>query len=288
VITSLDLVQALANGLALGAVLALTAVGLSLVYGVIGIPNFAHGDMLTCAMYAAFGLWALWGLDPLIAAPIAAVALGVLSYLLYRGVIRRVLGFDQRLILATFGASILLRGVLQLAASADTRRVEGGLVAGLRVSVEGVALSGPQLAMSAGALLTTGAIAVLVHHTRIGHALQAVGEDQQAAALMGIRPDRMFALAWILAGVTTGVGGALLITQYTVDPLAGTTFGLLSFVAVALGGFGSVLGAAAGGLALGAAQGMIGLVLPDWTMALAFMLFLAVLIARPHGLAGQR
>lgn len=287
-ISLLDLAQALVNGLALGAVLALTSVGLNIVFGTMDVPNFAHGDMLTAGMYVGFGAWALWGLDPLIALPIAAAALGALGYLVYRGVISRVLAAGQNLIVATFGVSILLRGLLQLGFTADTRRVEGGLVSNVRLSLGGVALAGPQLAMSAGALLCTAAIAFVVHRTRLGHALQAVGEDPQAAALMGIRPARMFAVAWILAGITTGIAGTLLITQFTIDPLAGSTFGLLSFVAVALGGFGSIMGAAVAGLLLGAVQGVVGLFWPEWTVASALVVYLVVLIAVPRGLRGTR
>lgn len=285
----LDLIQALVNGLSLGAVFALAAVGLTLVFGVMNVPNFAHGEFIMLAMYVAFFMWALWGLDPLASIPIAAAVLATVGFLLYRGVIRRVIGTTPLAqIIVTFGLLTLLRGLAQFLWTPDTRRVDNPAVRDIRLAVGGVVLGGPQLAIIVGALGCTGAVAWLIHRTELGHAIQAAGEDPAAAALMGINPNRMYALVWTLAGATTGVAGALLLNQFAVDPLAGATFGLISFVAVALGGFGSVSGAAIAGVVLGVIQAVVGLYIPAYTLAAALAVYLLVLVVRPQGLRGMR
>jgi branched-chain amino acid transport system permease protein len=285
----LNLAQAIADGAFLGAVFALAAVGLSLIFGVTNMVNFAHGEFIMLGMYIGFVCWSLAGLDPLAAIPVAAIGMALVGLVVYRGVIRPILGSVQLAqLVVTFGLLTLLRGVAQLVFSASPRRVPDPLVSDWRVSIAGVALTGAQLVSAAGALVCTGALAWLVHRTDLGRALQAVGEDAGGAALMGIDADRMFALSWVLAGMSTGVAGALLINSFSIDPLAGGNFGIMSFVAVALGGFGSVLGAAAAGLVLGVVQGVVGLYLPGYTLTAALGIYLLVLVVRPRGLRGTR
>lgn len=285
----LNLAQAIADGAFLGAVFALAAVGLSLIFGVTNMVNFAHGEFIMLGMYVGFVCWSLAGLDPLAAIPIAAIGMGVVGFAVYRGIIRPILGSVQLAqLVVTFGLLTLLRGIAQLVFTASPHRVSNPLVSGIRVSIGGVALTGAQLVSAVGALVCTGALAWFVHRTETGRALQAVGEDAGGASLMGIDPDRMYALSWVLAGISTGVAGALLINNFSIDPLAGATFGIMSFVAVALGGFGSVLGAAVAGLALGIVQGVVGLYLPGYTLTAALGIYLLILVVRPTGLRGTR
>lgn len=285
----LDLAQALTNGAFLGAVFALAAVGLTLVFGVTNMINFAHGDFIMLAMYVGFVCWSLAGLDPLVAIPIAASTLCLVAVLIYGSVIRPVLGSTVLAqMVVTFGLLTLLRGVVQFVFTATPRRIDEPVVSGIRLVVGGVAITGAQLVSALGALAATGALAAFVHRTETGRALQAVGEDPAGAALMGINADRMYGLAWALAGVSTGVAGALLINSYGIDPLAGAAFGIMSFIAVALGGFGSVLGAALAGLLLGLVQGVVGLYLSGYTLTAALGIYLLVLVVRPQGLRGTR
>jgi branched-chain amino acid transport system permease protein len=285
----LDLVQALTNGAFIGAVFALAAVGLTLIFGVTNMINFAHGDFIMLAMYVGFVSWSLAGLDPLVAIPIAAITLTIVAVLVYVGVIRPVLGSTQLAqMVVTFGLLTFLRGVVQFAFTATPRRVEDPWVGGIRVVIGGVAFTGAQLVSAAGALVCTAALAWFVHRTETGRALQAVGEDPAGASLMGINANRMYGLAWALAGVSTGVAGALLINNFGIDPLAGAAFGIMSFIAVALGGFGSVLGAALAGLLLGVVQGVVGLYLSGYTLTAALGIYLLVLVVRPQGLRGTR
>jgi len=285
----LDLAQAIADGVFLGAVFALAAVGLSLVFGVTNMVNFAHGDLIMMGMYLGFVCWSIAGLDPLASIPIAALGMAAIAFGVYRGLIRPVLRSSPLAqLVITFGVLTLLRGVAQVVFTAAPQRVSNPLVGHLRVALGGVAVTGAQLASGAGALACTAALAWLVHRTETGRALQAVGEDAGAASLMGINPDRMRALAWALAGVSAGVAGALLINSYSIDPLAGSTFGIMAFVAVTLGGFGSIIGPAVAGLALGVAQSVVGLYLPGYTLAAALAVYLLVLVVRPQGLRGAR
>lgn len=285
----IDFLQALTNGAFLGAVFALAAVGLTLIFGVTNMINFAHGDFIMLAMYVGFVCWSLAGLDPLVAIPIAAVTLALVAILVYAGIIRPVLGSTQLAqMVVTFGLLTFLRGVVQFAFTADPRRVDDPVVSQVRIVVGGVAVTGAQLVAASGALVATCALAWFVHRTEMGHAMQAVGEDAAGASLMGINANRMYALAWALAGVSTGVAGALLINSFGIDPLAGATFGIMSFIAVALGGFGSVLGAALAGLLLGIVQGVVGLYLSGYTLTAALGIYLLVLVVRPQGLRGTR
>jgi branched-chain amino acid transport system permease protein len=234
-------------------------------------------------------MWSLFGLDPLIAVPIAAVAMAVVGYAVYRGVIKPVLGSTTLAqIIVTFGLSTLLRGIAQFAWTPDPRTVSTPLVGSVRLVIFGIVVTGPQVVSAVGALICTAALAWFVYRTDTGRAMQAVGESRENAALMGINPDRMYALAWTLAGTATGVAGALLINNFEVDPTAGVSFGLMSIVAVALGGFGSVIGAAIAGLAIGVVQGAVGLYLPSYTVAVALGVYLLVLVIRPQGLRGTR
>lgn len=284
-----ELPQALVNGVLLGAVFALAAVGLTLVFGVMDVVNFAHGEFLMLGMYAGFFAWSLWGLDPMVSFPLAGLAIGLVGLLVYRGVIGRVLsGPPLNQVVATFGFGVLLRGAAQYGFSADTRKVTRPWSESIRFEVGGVVIGGPQLLTALGALACTLLVSWFVDRTETGTALRAVGEDRAAAALQGLDVERLFSLAWVIAGATTGVAGALLMNSYLASPEAGVTFGLISFVVVALGGFGSIGGAATAGLGLGVVQGVVGAYAANYTLAAALGLYLLVVLVRPQGLVGTR
>jgi len=284
-----DFAQALVGGLLLGAVFALVAVGLTLIYGVMDIVNFAHGEMVMVGMYASFFAWSLVGLDPLVSLPIAGVSIGLVGGLMYLGVIGPVLGKSPLAqVIATFGVQVFLRGLAQFLWTPDTRTVRHAWAEGVRLHLGGVVVGGPQLVMAGGALLTTLGVAALMNRTRLGGAIRAAGEDPAAAALMGIDPRRMYALAWVIAGTATGLAGGLLMNAYSASPTAGVTFVLMAFVVVALGGFGSITGAAIAGLLLGAAQGVVGRYASSYTLVAALAVYLLVVLFRPRGLLGTR
>lgn len=284
-----DLSQAVVNGLLLGAVFALVAVGLTLIYGVMDIINFAHGEMVMLGMYTSFFAWSVLGLDPILSVPIAGVSIAITGAVMYFGAVGRVLGKSPLAqVIVTFGIQVFLRGLAQFLWTPNTRTVPRPWAGELRWSVAGVVIGGPQVIMAVGALLATLAVAYFMNRTRLGGAVRAAGEDPGAASLMGIDPRRMYALCWVIAGVATGVAGALLMNSYSASPTAGVTFVLIAFVVVALGGFGSITGAAFAGLLVGVAQGVVGLYAPSYTLAVALALYLVIVLVRPQGLLGIR
>jgi branched-chain amino acid transport system permease protein len=284
-----DFAQAVVNGLLIGAVFALVAVGLTLIYGVMDIVNFAHGELLMLGMYASFFAWSLFGVDPLLSLPIAGVSVAVTGALMYFGVVGPVLGSSPLAqIIATFGIQVFLRGLAQFLWTPNTRTVTHSWAGDTRWRLGEVVIGGPQLIMAVGAVLATGAVALFMNRTKVGGAIRAAGEDAGAAALMGIDPRRMYALAWAVAGAATGLAGGLLMNAYSASPTAGVTFVLMAFVVVAFGGFGSIAGAAVAGLLVGVAQGIVGLYAPSYTLAAALALYLLVVLVRPQGLLGTR
>jgi branched-chain amino acid transport system permease protein len=282
--------QTVVSGLLLGAVLALIAVGLTLIFGVVDIVNFAHGEFLMLGMYIAFFSWSFWGMDPLFAAPLAALAVGGLGVLSYVTVVRPAMrGTLLSQIFVTFGLLIFLRGAAQALFSSSFRGVQGSIVSGAGFNLGGVSVPGPQLVAAIGSLIATGAIGWLVWRKRVGKALMATSQDREAAAMLGINPHRMFALAWLIGGIATGVAAALVVAYQPVHPNAGVAYGLPAFVIVALGGFGSIGGAFVAAFLVGLIENVAGFYLPAQYKELwIFLLFLIVVIARPQGLLGRR
>lgn len=280
--------QALVSGLLIGFVFALIAAGLSLIFGVMDIVNFAHGEFLMLSMYLSYFLHTLLGWDPVAALPLNAAALFALGVAVYYLLIKRVLKAPMLAqIFATFGLGVFLQNLAIWLWLPDFRTVGDTWLTG-RMEVLGVFVSRPQAAAAVGAVVTTGGLFWLLTRTEVGRALLATAEDRQAAALMGIDPDRMFALAWGLGAACVGVAGALLSTFYYVFPQVGAVFGLIAYVAVALGGFGSVAGAFIGGIIIGAVESLAGVfVAPALKNVFVFGIYLAVVLLRPRGLLGK-
>jgi branched-chain amino acid transport system permease protein len=241
------------------------------------------------SMYLSYFLHERFGWDPLAALPVNAVALFAFGVVVYAALIRRVLRASMLAqIFATFGLGVFLQNLAQFLWRADFRTVGETWVAG-RVALAGVFIGRPQLAAAGGAILTTAALWWLLTRTDTGRALLATAEDRQAAALMGIDPDRMFALAWGLGSACVGVAGALLSTFYYIYPQVGGVFALIAFVAVALGGFGSVAGAFLGGVLIGAVESLAGvLIAPAVKNVFVFAIYLVVVLLRPRGLLGRQ
>jgi len=282
------LLQAAIGGVLTGFVYALVAAGLSLIFGLMEIVNFAHGEFLMVAMYLAFFAWALAGLDPVVSLPGVVGALALLGAATYRGLIRRVLGGPMLAqIFATFGLAVFLRSAAQALFGVDFRAVQQPWLAG-RVAVGGVYLGLPQLAASGAALAAFLLLTLFLARTETGLALQATAQDRQAAALMGIDTERMFTLGWMLGAACVGVAGGLLAMYFYVFPDVGGTFALLAYVTVALGGFGNVPATLGAGVLVGLVEALAGLlVVPAMKYAVVFLLYLGVVLWRPQGLFGR-
>jgi branched-chain amino acid transport system permease protein len=282
------LVQVIVGGLLLGAVYALFSSGLTLIWGMMNIVNFAHGDFVMLAMYVAFVVWKLFGGGPVAGVPAAALVLATLGVIVYFGLIRSIMkGPMLAQILGTFGLALLLRYAAFWYFGANFLSLPENLVGGT-FDVFGIRIEASRLLAGVVALVVTGALHFLLTRTTLGSKMLAVSEDSSAAQLMGIRPDTMQAIAWAIAAGVTGIAGALIATFFYVVPTVGETLGLIAFVTVSLGGFGSVPGALVAGLLIGVIESLsaywIGAVYKD---IVVYALFLGFLWFRPQGLMGK-
>lgn len=282
------LLQGIVSGLLMGFVYALIAAGLSLIFGLMEIVNFAHGEFLMVAMFSTFWAWALWRLDPVASLPLTAVALFLLGVAVYHGLIRWVLGAPMLAqIFATFGLAVFLRSAAQAIWGVDFHLIKDPLVQG-RVSLGGLFIGLPQLVASVGALLSFVFLNWFISRTETGLALQATAQDRQAASLMGINTDRMFALGWGIGAACVGVAGALLTIFFYVFPDVGSSFALLAYVTVALGGFGNVPATLLAGVLVGLIEVLGGLLVsPALKYVTVFAVYLLVVLWRPQGLFGR-
>jgi branched-chain amino acid transport system permease protein len=282
------LVQVIVGGLLLGAVYALFSSGLTLIWGMMNIVNFAHGDFVMLGMYVAFVIWKLFGSGPLLGAPAAALVLATLGIVVYFGLIRSIMkGPMLAQILGTFGLALLLRYAVFWWFGANFLSLPGNIVGGT-FDLFGIRIEASRLLAGLVALIVTGALHVLLTRTTLGSKMLAVSEDSAAAQLMGIRPDTMQAIAWAIAAGVTGIAGALIATFFYVVPTVGETLAIVAFVTVSLGGFGSVPGALVAGLLIGVIESLsaywIGAVYKD---IVVYALFLGFLWFRPQGLMGK-
>ena len=285
---SFTLVQVIVGGLLLGAVYALFSSGLTLVWGMMNIVNFAHGDFVMLGMYVAFVVWTLFGAGPWAGAPIAVLVLATLGIVVYFGLIRDIMkGPMLAQILGTFGLALLLRYSVFWWFGANFLSLPGDLVGGT-FDIMGLRIQASRLLAGVVALLVTLGMHFLLTRTSLGSKMLAVAEDSTAAQLMGIRPDAMQAVAWAIAAGATGLAGALIATFFYIVPTVGETLGIVAFVTVSLGGFGSIPGALVAGLLIGVIESLsaylIGAVYKDMVV---YALFLGFLWFRPQGLMGR-
>ena len=288
---SLDAVlQVALSGLLMGLIYALVAAGLSLIFGLMDVVNFAHGELLMLAMYAAFFINARTGLDPLVQLPLVAALMFGLGMLIYRGLIARALSvpFNRGMvqIFVTFGLAIFIRGAAQFAFGGDFRSIGASWLANRTVNLAGVFVPLPQLAASLVCLAAFAGL-LAISRTEFGRALEATREDRDAVALIGIDRDWIFACGWGLGAATVGVAGTMLATFYYVSPDVGANFALIAYVTVALGGFGSITGALVAGVVIGEVEAVTAqLFEPSLKQVGMFAIYLVVLMLRPRGLFG--
>jgi branched-chain amino acid transport system permease protein len=282
------LLQVVVGGLLLGALYALFSSGLTLIWGMMNFINFAHGEFVMLGMYVALLVVTHLGGGPASFGFGAAFALFVLGVLIYLSLIRHVMrGPMLAQILSTFGLALLLRYTAFWIFSANFVSLPQTSLSGT-VNVGGILMPVTQLVAGVLAIGLTVALHLFLSRTAIGSRLLAVAEDRTAAMLMGIRPDRMQALAWGLSAAAAGIAGALMATAYPWSPSVGETFGLTAFVVVALGGFGSVPGALYAGLIIGLIQALSAYWLgPVYKDIVVYALFAALLWLRPQGLLGR-
>jgi branched-chain amino acid transport system permease protein len=280
--------QLVVSGILTGLLFALISVGLTLIFGVMDVVNFAHGEFLMLAMYLTFGL-ALVGLNPILALPVVTVLMFIVGVLVYRILIRRLLaGPSSAVVFGTFGLLVFLQGAAQYLFTSDYRSVANPPFQGT-LHLGSVNLGEAQLVAGMGALLLTALVFAFVEYTEPGRALRALSEDRVAAQLMGIDVQRMNAIAFGLGIACVGAAGALLMLTYQAYSRIGTEFALTAFVIVALGGFGSVQGALVGAVLVGLVEVLGGFYIsPALKMIPVYLLYLLVVLVRPQGLLGRR
>jgi branched-chain amino acid transport system permease protein len=280
--------QVIVSGLLIGAVYALFSSGLTLIWGMMNVVNFAHGDFVMLAMYTAFVVWTVFGGGPAASVPIASVVLATIGVVSYFLLVRHVMkGPMLAQILGTFGLALLLRYSAFWYFGANFKTLPDNLL-GPPFVIGSIRIDAPRLLAGAVGLIVTLLLHLLLTHTAIGSRLLAVSEDATAAQLMGIRPERMQAIAWALAAGSTGIAGALIATFFYTSPTVGETLAIVAFVTVALGGFGSVPGALVAGLLIGTIEGLSAyLIGPVYKDVIVYSLFVLVLWFRPQGLMGK-
>lgn len=290
--TAQALLQVLASGLLMGLIYALIAVGLSLIFGLMDVVNFAHSEFLMIAMYVTLGLVTLTALDPVLMTPVVAGALFLVGVVVYLGIVRFAMRAKANIgmvqIFSTFGLAILLQGLAQYLLSPDYRSLPPSWLGGKTLDVGGVFLPWPQIFGGFVSIAAFAGLYLLMSRTDFGKALEATREDQGAVALVGINSNRVFALGWGLGAALVGLAGTVLAIFYYIHPQVGATFGLIAYVVVALGGFGSVFGALAAGVIVGLVEAFTAVILPPSLKAIGiFALYLGVVFIRPNGLFGR-
>ena len=283
------LVPAVLNGLMNGAVYALVALGLTLIYGVLHIINFAHGALLTAAMFAAFFAHQLFGLDPYIAALFLTPLFFLLGYGLQRFVIGPAShGEDQNSLLVTLGLAVIIENALLYAFRADTRTIN--LPYAFDVVEIGTAfLAIPRVVAFGAAIAVALCLWLIMQWTDTGKAIRAVAKEKLGAELTGIEVAHIYAVTFGLGTACLAIAACLLIPSYYVNPDAGNAFVLIAFTIVVLGGMGSVVGALLGGLFVGVVESLSGLYLGESLGQIGiFVMFILVLLFRPNGLFGER
>lgn len=283
------LFPAVLNGLTTGAVYALVALGLTLIYGVLHIINFAHGAALMMALYGVYFLKASLGIDPYLALPIMVPVMFVAGYALQRGIVNRAShGKDENILLVTLGLSIVLENLALMAFKSDTRTIDTPYTLAT-VAIGPAMIAVPKLVAFAGALVASAALLWIVRGTDLGRAIRAVAREKQGARLVGIDVDHVYAMSFGIGLACLGAAACFLLPAYYVNPLVGNGFVLVAFTIVVLGGMGSFAGALVGGLLIGVVESLGGLWFGESLGQVGiFLLFIAVLLFRPQGLFGAK
>jgi branched-chain amino acid transport system permease protein len=280
--------QSLLSGVLMGGAYVLVGIGLSIIFGVMRIINFAHGDLLMLGMYATWFVCTRLGIDPYLSLVITVPLLFLFGVLLQMTIINRVLDdLPQNQILLTIGLGLIMRNTMMLLFTSDYRILTTGY-SSASIKFGGLSISLPLLYSFLITALLTAALFWFLTHTDTGCAIRATAQDRGAARLMGINVKRMSVLAFGIGTALAGTAGALLAPIYYVFPDVGAGFTLKAFVIVVLGGMGSIVGAMLGGLIIGVTESVAAVYVSSGLKELVvFVLFLIILLVKPAGLFGK-
>ncbi len=300
------LVSSLAAGILIGMVLALMVLGLTIIFGVMDIVNFAHGEFLMIGMYTGLLTAQSTGMDPLLTLPVAAAVGFLLGIICYFGFVKFLLrGPMVAQLLGTFGLMLFLRNLALLVFGSEDKGLHHGILVGKSFDVGmGVIIPATKLAAAGLSVLAFLAVWMLMNRTKIGKALTATALDGQGARYMGVPTERMNGLAWGIGGGSVTVAGALLVNFWSVNPFVGLLFTMIAFAIVALGGFGSVPGAFFAGLVVGIIteipgiwdfftytfnlEWMANVPMTSFKYMWVYLAYFVIMVVRPRGLFGWK
>ena len=282
-------IQSLLSGILTGGVYALAGIGMSLVFGVMNISNFAHGDLMMLGMYLAYFAFTLLHIDPYLSLLLIIPTAFLFGFLIEKVFIHRIIHHPhQNQILLTIGLGLIMSNTALLAFTSDPKILTTSYSSSA-VNIGGISLSVPLLLSFAITAGITGILFLFLSKTTTGLALWATSQNREAAQLMGINVAKMSAIAFGLGTALAATAGALIAPVYYIHPLAGHTFLLKAFTICVLGGLGSVVGAGVGGIIIGIVESMSSTYLSsDWKDVVVFIIFLMVLLLRPQGLLGKK
>ena len=281
--------QLLIQGILLGGIYGLIAVGLSLIFGVMGVINFAHGQMMVMGMYVSYWILVIFGLDPYLSLVLVAAAVFLLGYVIQATVVNRILDFPEAMqVVPLVSLGLILENAALLFWGPDHRSPQTAWSL-LSVQMGDVMVDVSRLMAFGLAIIITGLIFWFLKKSDLGKSIRAAADNRTGAVLVGIRVDRINNLSFALGAATTGAAGALLIPLIPVSPHLGHDFTLTAFVVVILGGMGNLAGALVGGLILGVAESMSTLWLPATLKhVVSFSLLILIMLFRPQGLFGGK
>ncbi len=280
--------QSLISGILIGGVYALIGIGLTIIFGVMRVINFAHGDILMIGMYMTYSLFTFFGIDPFVSIVITIPLMFMFGAFLQKVFINRMQGaLPQNQILLTIGLGMIMSNTMMLAFTSDYKILSTDYSSS-SIKLAGISISTP-LAIS---FLITAAITAMLYwfllKTDTGQAIRATAQDREAAQLMGINVKWMSILAFGMGSALAGTAGALISPTYYIFPQIGSTFTLKAFVITVLGGMGSIVGATIGGVIIGIAESVSAVYISSgWKDVVVFVLFLLVLLFKPAGLMGK-
>lgn len=271
----------------MGCVYSLNAVGLSLIFGVVGLINFAYSDFMMIAMYLCYWLYLMFCLDPLFSIPLAILFCAFLGWLTYFLIIKWILkatGLVQAL--STFALGIILRNLVVLVFGQDYHLINDSIVSG-QIFWGDLTINTAMMFAAFISIVASAALWTFLTRTKTGLGLRATAINRQAASLMGINSPRMFVLAFVIGSSCVGVAGAALSSFYYIYPYIGAVFSIITFTTIALGGFGSIPGAFIAGLIIGLVESFSGFYFdPSLKYAVIFLLYICVIVVKPKGLKG--
>ncbi len=291
-------IDSVLQGILMGLLFALVALGLTIIWGVMDVVNFAHGEFLMIGMYSVYWTSLFLNVDPLVTLPASAIVGMLLGLASYYGLVKYLLrGPAIAQLFGTFGLMLFLRYLAMFLFGTDYRIIQKGILVGQTLSVGPFILDWTKLAAAILSLIAFAFVYYFLNKTRLGKALKATSLNKEAASYMGIKTDQMNAIAWVIGGGTVGVAGGLLVNFYYVYPMVGLLFVMIAFASVALGGFGSIKGAFFAGVIVGVIETVFPVfghlvgsdfLGPHFKFTIVYLAYFIIVVFRPQGLFGWK